>query len=93
MCSHFRQHEVLTRAEWILAQHLTDIGSVSACTLWIHHRQQKAPSSVEWLMARAGDSGPALNHHVVMCRVCWTYSVVGDLAADKGPTSSTLAQH
>ena len=34
----YRQHKVLTRAEWILAstgdvaQHLTDTGSVSACT-------------------------------------------------------------
>ena len=46
-----------------LVQYLTDIGSVSACTLWTHHRQQKALSSVEWLMARVDDSGPALNRH------------------------------
>ena len=48
-----------------LAQHLTDIGSLSACTLWTHHRQQKALSSVEWLMAKAGDSGSALDRHWV----------------------------
>ena len=42
----YRQHEVLTRDEWILAstaalaQYLTDIGSVSACT----RRQQYALS-------------------------------------------------
>ena len=33
MCMHSHHHEVLTRAEWILAtlaQHLTDVGSVSA---------------------------------------------------------------
>ena len=34
-----------------LAQHLIDIGLVTAITLWTHHRQQKAVSSVEWLMA------------------------------------------
>ena len=48
-----------------LAQHLTDIRSVSACTLWTHHCQQKALSSVECLMARAGDGGPALKGHWV----------------------------
>ena len=46
-----------------LAQHLTDIASVSVCTPWTHHRQQKTLASVEWLMARVGDSGPALNQH------------------------------
>ena len=49
-----------------LAQHLTDIGSVSACT-----GQQKAMSIVQWLMARAGDGGPALNQHWVDVCVCW----------------------
>ena len=38
---------------------------MSACTLWTHHRQQKALSSIEWLMARVGDGGPALNWHWV----------------------------
>ena len=33
---------------------------MSACTLWTHDRQQLALSSVEWLMARAGDGGPTL---------------------------------
>ena len=83
----YRQQEVLTRAEWILpapatlAQHLTDIGSVSACTCvsaFTHHRQQKALSSVEWLMARAGKSGPALNRHWVDVSYLL---VVGGLAA------------
>ena len=46
-----------------LAQHSTAIGSVSACTLWTHHSQQKALSSVEWLMARSGDDGPVLIRH------------------------------
>ena len=71
MCTHFRQHEVLTRAEWMMAS-TGEAGStfnrhwlVSACTLWTHHRQQKALSSVEWLMARIGDGGPALNRHLV----------------------------
>ena len=52
---------------------LTDIGSMSACrpTLWTHHRQQKALSSVEWLMANAGDGGPVLNQHWVEVLVCW----------------------
>ena len=35
-----------------LAQHLTDIGSVSACSMSTHHYQQKVLSSVEWLMDR-----------------------------------------
>ena len=48
-----------------LAQHLTDIGSVSACIQLTHNRQQKALSSVEWLMARVGDGRPALNRHLV----------------------------
>ena len=48
-----------------LAQSLTDIGSVSACTLWTHHRKQKALASVEWLMVRIDDGGPALNRHWV----------------------------
>ena len=42
-----------------------DIGAVAACTLLTHHRQQKALSSVEWLMARAGDGGPALRRYWV----------------------------
>ena len=54
-----------------LAQHLTDNRSVSACTLWTHHRQQKALSSIEWLMARIGHGGPALNRHWAECSVCW----------------------
>ena len=48
-----------------LSHHLTDIRLVSACTLWTHHRQQKALSRVEWLMARVSDGGPALNRHWV----------------------------
>ena len=48
-----------------LAQHLTDIGSVSACTLWTHHHQQKTLTSVEWLIAGVIDGGPALNRHWV----------------------------
>ena len=48
-----------------LAQHLPHNKSVSACTLWTHHRQQKALSSVECLMARVGDGGPALNWNLV----------------------------
>ena len=47
------------------------IESVSACTQWTHHCQQKALSSVEWLMARAGDGGPALNRHWVDVSCCW----------------------
>ena len=61
----------LCPAPAMLALHLTDIGSMSACTLWTHHRQQKALSSVEWLMAKVGDGGPALNRHWE-CSVCWS---------------------
>ena len=73
-----------------LAQHLADNGSVSACTLWTHHRQQKALSSVEWLLARAGDDGPALNRHWVDVS-CLLGSVVGDLSAYTGRTYLTLS--
>ena len=53
----YHEHEVLTRAEWI---HLTDIGSVSACTL----RQQYAltdpqPSKHKALNQCWFDAGPA----------------------------------
>ena len=54
-----------------LAQNLTDIGWVLGCTLWTHHRPQNALSSVEWLMARVGDVGPAINRHWVECSLCW----------------------
>ena len=53
-----------------LAQHLTDIGFVSACTLWTHH-QRKALPSVEWMLARAGDGGPGLNRHWVSAVVTY----------------------
>ena len=36
-----------------------------------NHCQQKALSSVEWLMAKVGDVGPALNRHWVECSVYW----------------------
>ena len=38
---------------------------VSACTLWTHRGQQKALSSVEWLMARVCDGKPVLKRHWV----------------------------
>ena len=57
-------------------QHLTDIGPGSACTLWTHHRQQKALSSVELALG---------------CRVVFAeHSVVDDLVADTGPLSRRL---
>ena len=69
------KHEMFT-------QHLPDIGSVSACTLWTHHRQQKALSSVEWLMARAVDGGPTLKRHWVDMSC-----LLGIVGADRGPLS------
>ena len=45
----------------MLAQHLAVIGSVSACTLWAHWHQHEALLGVAWVMAGAGDDGPALN--------------------------------
>ena len=48
-----------------LAQHSTDIGSVSACTVWPHSRQNKALPGVDWMLASAGDGGPALNRNWV----------------------------
>ena len=69
-----------------LAQHLTDIESVSACILWTRHRQQKALSSVEWLMARFGGGGPALHKHWGEFSVCWALCC-RQLAADVRPLS------
>ena len=62
MCTRSSQHEVLTSAEWIgaywpapatLPQHLTEIGSVSACT----RRQQYAlpdQRAIECSLANTG---------------------------------------
>ena len=55
----------------MLAQLLTAIGSMSACTLWTHNRQQKVLPSVEWLIARVGDCGPVVNWHWAECSACW----------------------
>ena len=69
-----------------LAQHLTDIGSASACTQWTHNRQQKPLSSVEWFMARVGDGGTALNRRCAGSSVCWALCC-RELAADAGSLS------
>ena len=45
-------------------------------------KEQKALSRVEWLMARVGDGGPAVNRHWVERIVCWA-CVVGELASDR----------
>ena len=50
MCTHSRQHEVRLGLNGYWPAHLTDIGWVSACTLWTHHRQQKALSSTHYLI-------------------------------------------
>ena len=48
--------------------------------------QQKALSSVERLIARVGDGGPALDQQWVKCSVCWALPTI----SDAGPT---LKQH
>ena len=63
----YRQHEIPTRAEWILPS--TGDADLTFNRHWIGvslysvdtPRQHKALFSVEWLLARAGDGGPVLN--------------------------------
>ena len=69
MCTHFCQHEVLTRAEWIMTS-TGDAGPTFnrhwiGLILYSVDTPQKALSSIEWLMARDGDSGPVLKWHWV----------------------------
>ena len=48
-----------------LAQHLTDVGSVSSCAMLTHGHEHKTQLIIEQLLAGAGDNGPALNRHRV----------------------------
>ena len=92
MCTHFRPHEVLTRAEWILA--ITGVAGPALNRHWVAVSKifsvNTPPPTESTVQCRFVDGQsrrrwtsvePGLGWHVMFAE----HSVVGDLAADMGP--------